>query len=80
MASQKYNAHIYRQFQFDFNESQSRVERQKEHRTFADAGPLGLSAFAATLLLISLVNLQADHVIQPNIAIGMCTFCFIGLF
>jgi succinate-acetate transporter protein len=40
-------------------------------RKFANAGPLGLCAFAGTLMLISLVNLNAAGVGTHSIAIGM---------
>jgi hypothetical protein len=71
MSTPKINQHIYRQFQFDFNDVQRPAERCVEHRTFADAGPLGLCAFAATLLLISLINLRADNVVNQSMVIGM---------
>jgi succinate-acetate transporter protein len=71
MNTPKINQHIYRQFQFDFDDVQRPAERYVEHRTFADAGPLGLCAFAATLLLISLINLRADNVVNQSMVIGM---------
>jgi succinate-acetate transporter protein len=71
MAAGKSHKHVYKQFQFDFNGVQSPAERHLEHRAFADAGPLGLSAFAVTLLLISLINLRADNVVHQNIVVGM---------
>jgi succinate-acetate transporter protein len=71
MSTRKINQHIYRRFQFDFDDVQRPAEWHVEHRTFADAGPLGLCAFAATLLLISLINLRADNVVNQSMIIGM---------
>ena len=73
MSAKRGGRHIYKQFRFDFNDVQKSVDINIEHRQYANAGPLGLSAFAAVILIISLVNLQADNVVHPNIAIGMGT-------
>jgi len=41
------------------------------HRKFANPAPLGLSAFAATTFILSMYNVQARHVLVPNIVVGM---------
>ncbi len=41
---------------------------------FANPAPLGLSAFALTTFVLSLVNCQARSVSTPNIVIGLATF------
>ncbi|KAF6010855.1 Accumulation of DYads [Brettanomyces bruxellensis] len=41
---------------------------------FANPAPLGLSAFALTTLVLSLVNCQARSVSTPNIVIGLAAF------
>jgi succinate-acetate transporter protein len=38
---------------------------------FGDPGPLGLSAFALTTSVLSLINIQARGVTDPNIAVGL---------
>jgi succinate-acetate transporter protein len=38
---------------------------------FGDPGPLGLSAFALTTSVLSLINVQASGVTDPNIAVGL---------
>ena len=43
--------------------------RPFEHRKFANPGPLGLSAFALTLFVLSCVNLHTRNVTTPNIAV-----------
>lgn len=42
-----------------------------ETRKFANPAPLGLSAFALTTFVLSLVNLQARGVQAPNIALPL---------
>src|ERR1700738_4802302 len=42
-------------------------------REFGDPAPLGLSAFALTTSVLSLINMQARSVTDPNIAIGLGT-------
>jgi len=44
------------------------------HRRFADPGPLGLSAFALTTFVLSLINVKADHVAVPNVVVGLALF------
>ncbi|KZS91706.1 Gpr1 family protein [Sistotremastrum niveocremeum HHB9708] len=41
------------------------------HRKFGNPGPLGLISFASTTLILSLVNVNARGVKEPNIVIGM---------
>ncbi|QPG76925.1 Accumulation of DYads [Brettanomyces nanus] len=41
---------------------------------FANPAPLGLSAFALTTFVLSLVNCQARSVTEPNIVIGLAVF------
>jgi hypothetical protein len=40
-------------------------------RQFANPAPLGLSAFALTTFVLSLINVQARSVTVPNIVIGL---------
>lgn len=42
-----------------------------ENRKFANPAPLGLSAFALTTFVLSLVNLQTRGVSTPNIAVPL---------
>ncbi|KAI1806320.1 GPR1/FUN34/yaaH family-domain-containing protein [Daldinia bambusicola] len=42
-----------------------------EHRKFANPAPLGLSAFALTTFVLSLVNVNARDVAAPNIALTL---------
>ncbi|KAI0377554.1 GPR1/FUN34/yaaH family-domain-containing protein [Hypomontagnella monticulosa] len=42
-----------------------------EHRKFANPAPLGLSAFALTTFVLSLINLNARDVTKPNIALTL---------
>ncbi|VDB99556.1 unnamed protein product [Peniophora sp. CBMAI 1063] len=43
-------------------------------RQIANPGPLGLYAFAATTLILSLFNVGADHIVVPNAVVGMAIF------
>ncbi|KLO17883.1 hypothetical protein SCHPADRAFT_867515 [Schizopora paradoxa] len=43
-------------------------------RKIANPAPLGLFSFASTTLILSLVNVQTDHVNTPNIVVGMALF------
>lgn len=52
-------------------EFQPGLYRPTEHRKFANPAPLGLSAFALTTFVLSLVNLQARGVTEPNIALSV---------
>jgi hypothetical protein len=47
------------------------VDEQKPAHEFGDPGPLGLAAFALTTSVLSLINIQARSVTDPNIAIGL---------
>ncbi|KAI2616003.1 GPR1/FUN34/yaaH family-domain-containing protein [Hypoxylon sp. NC1633] len=42
-----------------------------EHRKFANPAPLGLSAFALTTFVLSLVNVNARDITEPNIALSL---------
>lgn len=42
-----------------------------EHRKFANPAPLGLSAFALTTFVLSLVNCGARDITTPNIALSL---------
>jgi len=42
-----------------------------EHRKFANPAPLGLSAFALTTFVLSLVNLGTRGVTAPNIIVSL---------
>jgi GPR1/FUN34/yaaH family len=40
-------------------------------RQFANPAPLGLSGFALTTFVLSLINVQARSILVPNIVIGL---------
>ncbi|KAM0747152.1 hypothetical protein T439DRAFT_328921 [Meredithblackwellia eburnea MCA 4105] len=44
------------------------------HRKFANPAPLGLSAFALTTFVLSLVNVKANGVTVPNVVVGLALF------
>ena len=50
------------------------VEPHKRFRDFGNPSPLGLSAFALTTMVLSLVNVHARHVTTPNIVVGLALF------
>lgn len=50
------------------------VEPHKRFRDFGNPSPLGLSAFALTTMVLSLVNVHARHVTEPNIVVGLALF------
>ncbi|KAI0442020.1 gpr fun34 family protein [Xylaria telfairii] len=52
-------------------EFQPGLYKPTEHRKFANPAPLGLSAFALTTFVLSLVNLQTRGVTEPNIALSL---------
>ncbi|KAI0457341.1 gpr fun34 family protein [Xylaria acuta] len=52
-------------------EFQPGLYKPTEHRKFANPAPLGLSAFALTTFVLSLVNLQTRGVAEPNIALSV---------
>jgi len=43
-------------------------------RKLANPAPLGLFSFASTTLILSLINVQTDHVNTPNVVVGMALF------
>jgi len=49
--------------------------RSPHIRTIANPAPLGLFSFASTTLILSLINVQARHVLEPNIVVGMAIAC-----
>ncbi|KAI1131848.1 gpr fun34 family protein [Nemania abortiva] len=52
-------------------EFQPGLYRPTEHRKFANPAPLGLSAFALTTFVLSLVNLQTRGITEANIALSL---------
>jgi len=46
----------------------------KAFREFGNPAPLGLSAFALTTFVLSLVNVQARGVTTPNVVVGLAYF------
>lgn len=52
-------------------EFQPGLYKPTEHRKFANPAPLGLSAFALTTFVLSLVNCNARGVTHPNIALSL---------
>jgi hypothetical protein len=44
------------------------------HRRFANPAPLGLSAFALTTFVLSLINVRTNGVTTPNITVGLALF------
>ncbi|KAI9825836.1 MAG: hypothetical protein M1832_000776 [Thelocarpon impressellum] len=44
--------------------------RSTDHRKFANPAPLGLSAFALTTFVLSLINMRARNVMHPNIVVA----------
>ncbi|KAI0203505.1 gpr fun34 family protein [Astrocystis sublimbata] len=52
-------------------EFQPGLYKSTEHRKFANPAPLGLSAFALTTFVLSLVNLKTRGVAEPNIALSL---------
>lgn len=51
-------------------EFQPGLYRVQEGRKFANPAPLGLSAFALTTFVLSLINLGTRGVTEPNLIIG----------
>lgn len=49
-----------------------------QHRKFANPAPLGLSAFALTTFVLSLINMRARNVNTPNIVVALA-FAYGGL-
>ncbi|KAI1433493.1 hypothetical protein GGR50DRAFT_696021 [Xylaria sp. CBS 124048] len=52
-------------------EFQPGLYRPTEHRKFGNPAPLGLSAFALTTFVLSLINLSTRDVTQPNIVLSL---------
>jgi hypothetical protein len=52
-------------------EFQPGLYKPTEHRKFANPAPLGLSAFALTTFVLSLINIQVRDTVEPNIAISL---------
>lgn len=50
------------------------IEPHKRFRDFGNPSPLGLSAFALTTMVLSLVNVSARQLATPNIVIGLALF------
>jgi hypothetical protein len=48
------------------------------HRKFANPAPLGLSAFALTTFILSLINMRARNVMAPNLVVASA-FAYGGL-
>jgi succinate-acetate transporter protein len=49
--------------------------RSPHLRVIANPAPLGLFSFASTTLILSLINVQARGVTEPNIVVGMALGC-----
>ena len=52
-------------------ELQPGLYRPVRDRKLANPVPLGLSAFALTTFVLSLINMQTRHVAVPNIVVGL---------
>lgn len=52
-------------------EFQPGLYRPTDHRKFANPAPLGLSAFALTTFVLSLINIQVRNVTEPNIVVAL---------
>jgi hypothetical protein len=52
-------------------EFQPGLYKPTENRKFANPAPLGLSAFALTTFVLSLINVQTRHVGEPNIVVAL---------
>ncbi|ELR03525.1 hypothetical protein VC83_03401 [Pseudogymnoascus destructans] len=52
-------------------EFQPGLYKEISHRKFANPAPLGLSAFALTTFVLSLINLQTEGVTAPNFIIAL---------
>lgn len=52
-------------------EFQPGLYRPVSDRKFANPAPLGLSAFALTTFVLSLINMQTRNVAEPNIVVGL---------
>jgi succinate-acetate transporter protein len=52
-------------------EFQPGLYRPTTERKFANPAPLGLSAFALTTFVLSLINIRARHLTEPNIVVAL---------
>ena len=52
-------------------EFQPGLYRPVKDRKFANPAPLGLSAFALTTFVLSLINMSTRGVVEPNIVVGL---------
>lgn len=52
-------------------ELQPGLYKPTTERKFANPAPLGLSAFALTTFVLSLINVQAKNVTEPNIVLAL---------
>jgi len=52
-------------------EFQPGLYRPTDHRKFANPAPLGLSAFALTTFVLSLINIKVRGVEEPNIVVAL---------
>ena len=52
-------------------EFQPGLFRSVEHRKFANPAPLGLSAFALTTFVLSLINMGTRNMSHPNLVVGI---------
>jgi uncharacterized protein len=52
-------------------EFQPGLYRPIAHRKFANPAPLGLSAFALTTFVLSLINVRARSLTEPNIVVAL---------
>jgi len=52
-------------------EFQPGLYKPTTERKFANPAPLGLSAFALTTFVLSLINIQARHVTEPNVVVAL---------
>jgi succinate-acetate transporter protein len=59
-------------------EMQLGLYRSVPRRKFANSAPLGLSAFALTTIVLSLINLEVRNLSVPNIMISLA-FSYGGL-
>lgn len=59
-------------------EMQPGLYKSTEKRKFANPAPLGLSAFALTTFVLSLINLGTQGLTKPNIVVG-AAFAYGGL-
>lgn len=52
-------------------ETQPGLYQDIKHRSFGDPVPLGLSAFALTAFVLSLINMNTRNVAAPNIVVSL---------